>query len=118
MVARDGSRFIKKNSSQYGPYSLASFHAGAVTRICRISGTHKWRPHPGLFSPREPSQERSSRRLLEDLTKSFTTFNCLVRMGVLRHLQSTSPLKFRRLLVRDWLLATVAFKRFWLLGEG
>ena len=64
------SRFInKKNSSQYGPYLPASFHACAVTRICRISGTHKWRPHPGLFSPREPSQERSSRRLLKDLKK-------------------------------------------------
>ena len=34
---RSGSRFIKnKNSSQYGPYVPATFHACAVTSICRI----------------------------------------------------------------------------------
>ena len=75
LIARTGSRFIeKKKSSQYGPYLLASFRA--VTRICRISGTHMHGnsashndTSPALFL-REPPREGNSHRLLEDLKKS------------------------------------------------
>ena len=73
---RRGSRFIekKKKSSQYGPYLPASFRA--LTRICRISGTHMHGnsashndTSPALFL-REPPREGNSHRLLEDLKKS------------------------------------------------
>ena len=88
---RSGTCFINKmNSSQYGPYLLASFHACAVTRICRISGTHMWRPQ---CLPQRPLQhsfqgDHLRKGVHADCSRTwkhrFTTFNCSVRMGVLR----------------------------------
>ena len=68
----------KKKSSQYGPYLVASFHARAITRICKISGRHTYghtASHAGpskLIIQRKPCSNTNSKH--KSLSRLHTTW--------------------------------------------